>query len=142
LTKADEVSEGTKEALDNLGVTETYAVGGTKVVSEDVLNALPDATRLSGENRWETNTAIVDEFGIDTDHVYVATGYEYADALTGAALAAKNESTVVLSTHVDSVFEPVKETISGLSPEEITIFGGTEAVVKDIQDQLEDLLNN
>src|SRR5699024_10617949 len=101
LTKVEELSEGTADALNGLGekevsVKSTYAIGGEKVVSENVLNALPETTVLKGSDRYRTNDAIIDEFGVESDHLYVATGEEYADALSGAVLAADNDSTVVL----------------------------------------------
>src|SRR5699024_9617886 len=73
LTQAEKLSDGTADALKALGeekqvaVESTYAIGGDKVVAEDVFNELPEATRVAGKDRWATNTAIVDEFGVDTD---------------------------------------------------------------------------
>ena len=148
LTKAEELSEGTADALNGLGekevsVKSTYAIGGEKVVSENVLNALPETTVLKGSDRYRTNDAIIDEFGVESDHLYVATGEEYADALSGAVLAADNDSTVVLvQEKAPKALEKTLNTIEELNPEEITVFGGTVAVSDNIVDQLEDLLNN
>src|SRR5699024_97448 len=147
LTLADTLSESTAEALEGLGsdevvVQESYAVGGEKVVSADVFDELPDGTRLAGSDRYKTNEAIIDEFGVDGNELYVATGKDYADALSGAVLAAQNESTVVLvQDDVSKVLDETLDTIADLAPRGITIFGGTDAVSDNIENKLYERLN-
>ncbi|MBO1912387.1 cell wall-binding repeat-containing protein, partial [Microvirga sp. 3-52] len=96
LTTTDEIPAETQGALDRLGAKNTIAVGGKTVISEAVEAELPNATRLGGDDRYITNTLIAEHYNVDTDHLYVATGTGYADALTGAALAAKADSAVLL----------------------------------------------
>jgi putative cell wall-binding protein len=63
-------------------VTKTYVVGGVGAISETVMNRLPGAERLSGEDRYETNKAVLRTFDDDLnfDNVYAATGENYPDA--------------------------------------------------------------
>lgn len=148
LTQTDELSKGTANALEGLGddevdVKETYTIGGPKVVSENVFFELPESTRLSGDDRYQTNEAIIEEFGIKGDELYVATGHDYADALTGAVLASQHDSTVVLvQDEVQKVLDRTLDTIVGIDPDIVTIFGGRDAVSDKIQKQLDDALNN
>src|SRR5699024_8726573 len=96
LTKSDWMADSTIQVIDELGAAETVAVGGETVLTDDLLAELPDATRIAGHDRYETNIAVNEHFDVDSDYMYVATGQEYADALTGAVLAAKKDSTVLL----------------------------------------------
>ena len=96
LTESDKLPTKTAEALESLGVTETIVVGGKTVVGDNVVKQLPNPTVLAGEDRYVTNIKIANHFGVTSKHQYVATGQNYADALTGAVLAAKNDSAVIL----------------------------------------------
>ena len=86
-----------------------------------LLKANLSANRLGGIDRYETNTLIAAHYGVDNDHLYVATGKDYADALTGAVLAANTNSGVLL------VHTIVPEFVSGYITEQeiqrLTIFG-------------------
>ncbi|WP_377559013.1 carboxypeptidase regulatory-like domain-containing protein [Ornithinibacillus salinisoli] len=138
LTKTDELPTATEEALANLGVAETLVVGGPDVISEELLTDLPQAERLAGENRYETNVAVHEHFGVGSRHLYVSTGRNYADALTGAVLAAKNDSAIILVGN--KVPDGVSELIEGNDIQRLTIFGGEEAVSMDVASELEALL--
>ncbi|MGK0469210.1 MAG: putative cell wall-binding protein, partial [Clostridium sp.] len=72
-----------------------YAVGGPGVLSNDVV---ADATRLAGNNRYETNAEILDFFTQDYSKVYIAKGTNknLVDALAGSALAALGNNPIVL----------------------------------------------
>jgi len=83
-------------------VTQTYVVGGTAVISENVANSVPASSRLAGIDRYGTNIAIMQNFAseLNFDTIYIATGTNFADALTGAVLAAKSSSPLVLTDMV------------------------------------------
>ncbi|SHF76343.1 cell wall-binding repeat-containing protein [Ornithinibacillus halophilus] len=138
LTRPDSLPDATADAVDTLGVSETYVVGGYEVVTDEVVAELPDVERLRGTNRYETNLVVNEHFGVDNNHLYVATGKHYADALAGAVLAAKNDSTIVLvSTDLP---EGVADFITENHTLRLTIFGGTGAVSSTVADSLEQLL--
>lgn len=94
-----------------------HVVGGTAVIPEDSLLQLksqvkrivPDGpTRISGDNRYGTMGEINgiernfdaswqnDGSGIPIPHIYLASGENFPDALTGAVLAAKEQAPLVL----------------------------------------------
>lgn len=137
LTKKDNIPEATKPALE--GVKETIVVGGPTVVSKAVVSALPNVTRLAGDNRYETNFAIMDHFGVKAEHGYVATGTGFPDALSGAVLAAKNKSSVVLVK--PTVVKQVNAQLNDAGVKDLTIFGGTVAVDDSVKNKLEKALN-
>ena len=80
-------------------ITQTYVVGGTGVISNEVANNVPGASRLAGGDRYATNVAIMQNFAgeLNFDNIYVAIGTNFADALTGAVLAAKLSAPLVLT---------------------------------------------
>ncbi|SHF76437.1 cell wall-binding repeat-containing protein [Ornithinibacillus halophilus] len=138
LTKSDSIPEATQFAFGELGAMESVVVGGTAVVSDDVMDALPNAERLSGPDRYATSTAVAEGFGVDQKHMYIATGKEYADALSGAVLAAKNDSGVLLVG--SDLPEVVSNYISDHEFKKLYIFGGANAVSDAIADSLFELL--
>lgn len=138
LTRDSYLPTETEAALQELGVSETIVVGGSLAVSEAVFNVLPNPERLYGSSRYDTNIAIAEGFGVDNKHMYVATGFDFADALTGAVLAAKNDSGLLLvKNDTPSV---VADYIKGQNLKKLTIFGGTLAVDESIEEQLLELL--
>ncbi len=139
LTTTDEIPAETQGALDRLGAKNTIAVGGKTVISEAVEAELPNATRLGGKDRYITNTLIAEHYNVDNDHLYVATGTGYADALTGAALAAKADSAVLL-VHA-RVPETVSAYITDQEVKDLTIFGGESAVSEKVFNELKRLID-
>ncbi|GGK35699.1 hypothetical protein GCM10010965_30830 [Caldalkalibacillus thermarum] len=131
LTQRDKLPTETKEPLK--GVRQTYVIGGTQAVGEEVFVELPNAKRIFGQNRYETAVKIIEEFGLDTSKSFVATGEDFADALTGAALAAKEGSPILLvaKERVPEHVQPLLETIR-----EAIILGGPGAVGQKVAEQL------
>ena len=138
LTQTNKIPKETLDAVKVLEATESLVVGGNTVVSAEVAKQLPKATRLAGADRYETNIEIAKHFGVQGKRVYVATGKTYADALTGAVLAAKNESAVLL-VH-DRVPEVVTTYVSNQDIKRLTIFGGESAVSSKVASELEKLI--
>ncbi len=58
LTDPQALPGSTSTALNRLGITTTYVVGGSGAVGDVVLAALPGATRLGGADRYATAAAI------------------------------------------------------------------------------------
>lgn len=126
LTTTNSLSKATKDAIDQLGIKSTIVVGGKSAVSDNVKNSLPNATRISGANRFETNIEIAKVFGGNQKFIYLATGMDFADALTGAVLAAKDDTGVLLvSRNLPNI---VKDYILEEKIVRINVFGGTVAV--------------
>jgi parallel beta-helix repeat protein len=84
-----------------------YILGGTGAVSADTerqVRALGyQVKRLSGNDRYATSLAVAKAFG-PSQHVIVATGQSFADALSAGPLGAVEGAPVVLSqdTHLDA----------------------------------------
>ena len=138
LTQAKVMPKATEDAIEALGVNEAVVLGGETVISKEVQAELPETTRLAGADRYATNIEIAKYFDPNSKHAYVATGQTYADALTGAVLAAKNDSAVLL-VHA-KVPEIVTTYITDKEIQRLTILGGETAVSKKVTNELRELL--
>lgn len=96
--------------------------------------------RIAGPDRFAT-TAAVDERVITegTDTVFVVTGLEFADALTGIPIAAVTRS-AVLMVGADGIPPEVATELRRLQPRTIIVLGGTAAVTTQIESLLDQFL--
>src|SRR5699024_2016842 len=131
LTHPDKLSEPTAEALEELGEKETTVIGGSLAIEDHVLEELPNPEREKGSNRIETNIAVQEHFGDDSDHLYVATGNDFADSLTGAVLAAKNDSSILLVRN--ELTDVTENYITENNLKRLTLFGGKLAISEELQ---------
>ena len=126
-------------------------LGGSGAVSEGVADALralpfgPDVVRYEGSDRYDTSAAIVDparapdgqpaNYGAPVAGVFIATGTDYPDALSGAPLAGSRGWPLLL-VRPDAIPDPVKQALAHLQPQSITILGGTGSVSQAVEDEL------
>ena len=93
--------------------------------------------RLQGEDRWETSAQIAGEFG-DVDTVYLASGLEFPDALSGSAPAVKDGAPVLL-TKPGKLSNAAADALGPLNPERVFVLGGPEAIGDEVLAQVEEL---
>ncbi|WP_346934831.1 cell wall-binding repeat-containing protein [Clostridium sp.] len=82
-----------------------YIIGGTTVISDNVLNKVNKITsanitnnRLGGRDRYATNAMVIEKFYGDViNKTYIAKGLQLIDALAAGPVAAINGSPVVLA---------------------------------------------
>ena len=136
-----EVSGKTYYAVDRYVV-----LGGTKAVSANVKNELAGRSytenanavvRLAGDDRYETNRVIINKLMVEKaaksnyNYAFVATGLDYADALTGGVLAAQTKCPILLvsdnntaiAKQVVNSIEKANKSFGGL-----VVIGGENAV--------------
>ncbi|WP_052037868.1 cell wall-binding repeat-containing protein [Clostridium drakei] len=101
IASKDGLSDEAISYIKNSGATKTYIAGGNGVLSSSIENQVPNPTRLSGEDRYATNLAVLNQFAssLKFENVYLATGDDFADALVGSELAAQTQSPVVLTNN-------------------------------------------
>lgn len=135
LTKKNELPAPTKKALE--GFETSIAVGGTGVISDHVLGDLPGGKRYGGENRYATSAMIATMLN-PADKAFIATGADFADALTGSVLAAKTNSTFLLvpPTSVDA---SISDAATELGIRHFTILGGEGAINSNVESLLESI---
>jgi putative cell wall-binding protein len=139
LTPADELHDLTRTYLAARRPTTVLAVGGTSVLSPSTFSSAANAsgstpTRLFGPDRYSTSAAIArytmtTEPRFVADYVYIGTGVEYADALTGGTLAGAQRRPMLLmyrdacTAGTASFLDQYHPTITRL-----VLFGGTAAI--------------
>lgn len=100
LTPSNYMNEDVKKFIASTEINETVIVGGVGAISYEVASAFPNPMRIGGQNRFETNINVLSIFGnwLNYDEVYVATGMNYPDALSGSAAAAMTGSPLILAS--------------------------------------------
>ncbi|WP_392486179.1 cell wall-binding repeat-containing protein [Haloimpatiens sp. FM7315] len=103
-TNGVSLEDEVKKYVKDNNISKVYVIGGKSVISDKVLKEFNNAERLFGQNRFETNKAVMEKFieDIDFEKMYLVKaagpmGNEFADALSVAPLAAKNNSPLVLT---------------------------------------------
>ncbi len=97
-----------------------------------------DSIRIEGKNRYETAIAASKYAYKDgADTVVLASGEEFADALTGTVLAAKEKGPLLLSKSGE-IGKPVLAEIQRLGAKKIIILGGPVALSQKVETQLKD----
>lgn len=140
LTEKDRLVETTADEIERLDPKRVVVVGGTTVLADDVLAAVEaldtDATveRIAGENRYETAGLIaLDGFEPDdVNVVYLATGRNFPDALSGVPAAALDRAPILL-TDPTTLPDATADAIEALKPIRVIVLGGTTAVSEDVE---------
>ena len=120
-------------------VKNAYVIGGSGVISDDMMNkaatalGLSKATRIAGANRFTTCVAVNEAFAdvLDGDMICVATGMDFPDALAGGVYAARNKAPLFLingKTKTPKLTDEQKAYLKTKSAGKITAFGGVGVV--------------
>ena len=91
-----------KEYISQKKIGKSYLIGGSAVMSDNILRALPNCTRIAGKNGYETNIEVLNNFydKFNLSKVFVPTGENFPDAICSTALAGINSSPIVLASKV------------------------------------------
>ncbi|WP_083652584.1 ExeM/NucH family extracellular endonuclease [Serinicoccus sp. CNJ-927] len=108
--------------------------------------------RIAGTNRYDTAARIAAAYPEDVSTVYIATGESFADALSGAAPAARGllpttsgevavapdgSPAPILLTRTAGLPQATIGALEDLEPDNIVILGGEVAVSEDVEEALE-----
>lgn len=139
LTRGTALPSAVAGALGYLNPHEVVILGGTGAVSAavaaDVDEIVPTVTRISGADRYATAAAVAELFPRDSE-AYLASGQDFPDALAGAALAGSQNRPVLL-TRSDTLPAGTLAGLDHVSPQALTILGGTGAVNAAVEGDLE-----
>lgn len=134
LTTANSLPQPTIDAMQNKETT--IVVGGEKSISENVVRQLPSPTRIGGRTRFDVAANITKTYYNESNSAFISNGYAYADALSGAVLAAK-QNLPTMFTDAGSLPNPTKEAIRSNHMKNFTVLGGTKSVSNQVVNQLE-----
>ncbi len=128
LVAASSVPSETRWALGRLGTQRTVVAGGTGVVPDSVLRALPRPTRVAGSDRYATGTAVAGWAShlIDVRDVVLSSGepQSLVDTLSGGQFA--RVTLYAKSTSMPTTTSSWLDRAPGLRS--VTVLGGTAAV--------------
>jgi Putative cell wall-binding domain len=99
LTHRTYIDSSVLEELKSLNVGKVFVIGGTGSVNDRILSQLNSlgmqTERIGGADRYETSVKIAEKFG-KVDTLTVATGQDYADAISIGSVAAAMGVPVIL----------------------------------------------
>lgn len=132
------LTSGTKLSAEVEAVLKNYKnvtiVGGEGAVSEEVFKKIDQTAnveRIAGRDRYSTAAAVVAKLYPNTvNESLVASGQQFADALTGSALGGKQKKPILL-VRQSALPSPTKDVITAKNVNNLTVIGGTGAVSKD-----------
>ncbi len=127
--KRDSIPAVTAAALEELGIRRVFVVGSTGSISNAVLNALPNASRVVGNNRYQTSVKVANvarRRGVGTGRVYLTR----SDMTRNGILVGATGRLVLLSPKSSVV--PVVRSFLENHVNRVTLMGGTGALDREV----------
>lgn len=144
LTDGGNLTEQTKNQIERLSPTEVIVVGGPAAINDSVLrsaqSAAPKANvrRIWGQTRYETSLNIMNDLSNDSDTVVIATGANFADALSISPYSYASASPIILCDPTSGLSNEALEAISNGGYSKAVIVGGINAVPESVLPKLQD----
>jgi putative cell wall-binding protein len=141
LADPDNVASSVLSELRRLRPRVITAVGGTAVISENVieqLSTVAPTSRLAGSDRYDTAATIATTVFTTAETVYLASGATFADALPGSTAAARLDAPVLLSAP-DGVPGATADALGQLGTRNVVLLGGEKALGEVVADELADM---
>ncbi|MGJ9404331.1 cell wall-binding repeat-containing protein [Arthrobacter sp. KK5.5] len=138
LTPQAGVPSQTLSEIRRLSPKAIYVLGGGLSVGSDAERELADiapVTRLQGGDRYETAKDISDTWS-SANTVFLASGRNYPDALSLAAVAARAKQPLLL-TQTDALPPSTAAALRRLKPQAVHIAGGPSVVSPDVVAEIE-----
>lgn len=101
-------------------------------------NISPEVTRLAGNDRYLTASAIAKQGWNQSDYAILAYGGNFPDALGVAPLAKKYDAPILL-TATNELQNNTEKTLKDLKVKNVIIVGGTGVISNNIESQLESM---
>jgi putative cell wall-binding protein/fibronectin type 3 domain-containing protein len=137
LTTKDSLNYQTRSELERLKVSKVYLIGGVNVIStateQSIRNMGISVTRIAGTDRYDTSLQIALTLG-DFNQAVIATGENYADALSMAPIAAMKRIPILL-TPKDSMSYSLRQYLSNYVRSTYVV-GGVNAISPAVYNQL------
>lgn len=120
----------TATTLRTLGVKNITVVGGPDSLAPSIvttLNSIAPTNRYSGSDRFDSVAAVNAAAFTQSNQVYLATGYNFPDALAGSVLAGLQKAPLYV-VRGDCVPDSVAKEIARLKATKVTLLGGQSAL--------------
>ena len=99
-----------------------------------------NVTRIAGKDRIATSIEISKAMFNESDNVVLASGFNFADALSAGQLAAALNAPLILSN--DQLDSRTSDEIAKLKPKNIYIVGGETALSSNIEESVKSVVND
>ncbi|WPC39909.1 cell wall-binding repeat-containing protein [Clostridium sp. JS66] len=140
MTDVNSISSSTAEELKKIKPSKIYFVGGNGVISQtnrDNIASIAGVSKenivnLTGEDRYETNLNIMNQFKLQSDTVAFAYGGEdntdgkFADALAGTAYAAAKNAPILLVNSNNNKLQ--KQFVDSMKYSNVLVYGGIGSI--------------
>lgn len=138
LVEPDRIPDAVKTELTRLRPQRVVVVGGSAAVSDRVFRALErysdgNVGRIGGADRYEVSARVARGFS-EPRISYLATGEDFADAVTGGAVAGRRGGPMLLSRSAD-LPSPVRDQLTALRETRGVVLGGTGSLKPIVRDQ-------
>lgn len=145
-----EIGNLTRETLTKLNINQTIIIGQVDVVSKEIEENLKSSNspvksiqRIGGDDRYQTCLEIIkyrlagEPFSLE--NVYLATGRDFPDALSGSILAAKSNGAIILTPEIigKNTFDYLK--INSSKIYNFYLLGGNDVISDTIYEQLKSI---
>lgn len=138
LSKKDSLVSSTIKEIKRLKASRAIIVGGKSSVGENVVKQLKDnglsVYRIYGQNRYETSVEIAKHLSFSTE-VAIASGTNFADALSISEIAAQKQMPILLSSK-NKLSSNVDSFIKNMDPNKTYVIGGESSLSKNIINQV------
>lgn len=144
LTQKDELDDRVMDEIARLGVKNVIIAGGESSINSVVESLLykydkdHEIERIAGKNRYETSAALATkliEVAGNKNTAIIASGENFADALTAGAFASE-KSYPILLVQKSSINPSIAKVIKGNKINKTCIAGGLNSVSSKVQKQL------
>lgn len=119
------ISKKMKSIIISVTMSFTLLFSGT--VFADGSQVKVNVERLAGQDRYETNSKIVDKGWKSADNVILCNGSAYADAIVASPLSKKLNAPILLAQSSNDMYVALQE-IQKLGAKNIYILGGTGVI--------------
>ena len=144
LTDPSGLSDAARGRLESLCPSRVFIVGGNAAVSPDVERQVKEllgfgcaVSRVAGQTRYETSLVAAEINPKSSNTVIIATGGNYADALSVSPYAFASGSPVLLCDSASGLAGSAVESIRSGGYSRAVIVGGTAAVPASVEGQLQ-----
>lgn len=148
LTNGTSLHSDVIEFIKKWNISKATIIGGVAAVGAAVENELKllgiTVERVSGSNRHYTSEAVAKKYFPNANYSIITNGYEFADALAAAPLAAKYNIPILLSnsTRLPKGIENVlNESMQKNGDHSVVVIGGNAAVQPSVRNSISTILN-
>ncbi len=138
LTSKYSLSDDITSEIKRLNAKEVFVLGGSSVIDNNIDSQLSSmnikASRIAGADRYETSSKIAENLGT-CDEIFIASGEDFADALSAAPIAAIKNVPIVLSAR-NNLDKNITNFIKSRQIDKFYMVGNTISLSENIYDLL------